>query len=177
MCLSCFDFQLKTSESGIGPSDHTSFYLQNIPSIHFFTGQHTDYHKPSDDVEKINFDGMYLIHEYVKKIITLSTEIEKFDFQETKSDSTTTPKFSVTLGVMPDYLFDGKGMRIDGVSKGKTAEKYGSIKGDIVIKIGHIDVIDMNSYMKGLGAFNKGDATTVKIKRDNKLIDIDIIFQ
>lgn len=172
-----FDFQLKTSESGIGPSDHTSFYLQNIPSIHFFTGQHTDYHKPSDDVEKINFDGMYLIHEYVKKIITLSTEIEKFDFQETKSDSTTTPKFSVTLGVMPDYLFDGKGMRIDGISKGKTAEKYGIIKGDIVIKIGHIDVIDMNSYMKGLGAFNKGDATTVKIKRDNKLIDIDIIFQ
>ena len=110
---------------------------------------------------------MYLIHEYVKKIITLSTEIEKFDFQETKSDSTTTPKFSVTLGVMPDYLFDGKGMRIDGISKGKTAEKYGIIKGDIVIKIGHIDVIDMNYYMKGLGAFNKGDAT----------IDIDIIFQ
>ena len=172
-----FDFQLKTTESGIGPSDHTSFYLQNIPSIHFFTGQHSDYHKPSDDVEKINFDGMFLIHEYVKKIIELSTKIEKFDFQETKSDSTTTPRFNVTLGVMPDYLYDGEGMRIDGISKGKTAEKYGIVKGDIVVKIGHIDVVDMNSYMKGLGAFNKGDATTVRVKRGNKLIDVDIIFQ
>ena len=74
---------------------------------------------------------------------------------------------------MPDYMFDGEGMRIDGISKGKTAEKYGIAKGDIVVKIGHINVVDMNSYMKGLGAFNKSDATTVRVKRGNKLIDID----
>ena len=172
-----FDFTLKTTESGIGPSDHTSFYLQDIPSIHFFTGQHEDYHKPSDDVEKINFKGMYIIHEYVKNIIKKSTTIEEFSFQETASDSTVTPKFNVTLGVMPDYLFDGKGMRIDGVSKGKTAEKFGVIKGDIVVKMGDIDVIDMMSYMQALSKFNKGDSTRVQLNRNEKIIEVDIIFQ
>ena len=78
---------------------------------------------------------------------------------------------------MPDYLFDGKGMRIDGISKGKTAEKYGILKGDIVIKIGHIEVVDMMSYMQGLAEFNKGDATTVRVKREGEVININIIFQ
>ena len=169
-------FNLKTSESGIGPSDHTSFYLQDIPSIHFFTGQHEDYHKPTDDVEKINFDGMYLIHEYVKEIITKSTKIDDFDFQETKSDSTVAPKFTVTLGVMPDYLFDGVGMRIDGISKGKTAEKYEIKKGDVVLQINEHKVADMMGYMKALSKFKKGDSASIKLNRKEKIIEIDIIF-
>ena len=172
-----FDFELKTTESGIGPSDHTSFYLQDIPVIHFFTGQHEDYHKPSDDVDKINFEGMYNIFKYVEGIIQESTDIDDFDFTKTKSDSTTTPKFKVTLGVMPDYLFDGEGMRIDGISKGKTAEKFGILKGDIVIKIGDIDVPDMMGYMKGLSKFEKGDSALVKIKRGEEIISKSIIFQ
>ena len=172
-----YNFKLKTTESGIGPSDHTSFYLQDIPSIHFFTGQHEDYHKPSDDVEKINFEGMYEIFKYVENIIISSTEIENFDFVQTKSDSTTSPRFSVTLGVMPDYLFDGEGMRIDGVSKEKTAEKYGIQKGDIVIKIGDLEVKDMMGYMKGLSMHEKGDSTTVIVNRNNKKIKFSIVFQ
>ena len=172
-----FNFKLKTTESGVGPSDHTSFYLQGIPVIHFFTGQHSDYHKPSDDVEKINFDGMYKIHEYVKEIITSSTLIDNFDFKKTRSDSMTNPRFKVTLGVMPDYLFDGKGMRIDGISKEKTAEKFGIIKGDIVLKMGNTEVTDMMSYMKGLSQFNKGDSTIIRLNREDKILEIDIIFQ
>ncbi len=172
-----FNLKLKTTESGIGPSDHTSFYLQNIPAIHFFTGQHSDYHKPSDDVDKINFEGMYTIYKYVQTIITKSTEIENFSFQETKSDSRTTPQFNVTLGVMPDYLFDGEGMKIDGISKGKTAAKYGILKGDIVIQMGNIEVKNMMNYMEALSQFNKGDSTRVKLYRDSKIIEVDIIFQ
>ena len=172
-----YNFKLKTSESGIGPSDHTSFYLQDIPSIHFFTGQHEDYHKPTDDVEKINFEGMYLIHEYVKDIILRSTKIKDFDFKETKSDSTVAPKFTVTLGVMPDYLYDGVGMRIDGISKGKTAEKYGILKGDIVLQMNEHKVPDMMGYMKALSKFKKGDAAVLKLDRNGKTIKKDIIFQ
>jgi len=172
-----YDFKLKTTESGIGPSDHTSFYLQDIPAIHFFTGQHEDYHKPSDDVDKINFDGMYNIYKYVEGIIQTSTDIDDFDFLKTKSDSTTTPRFNVTLGVMPDYLFDGEGMRIDGISKGKTAEKFGILKGDIVIKIGDVEVPDMMGYMEGLSKFEKGDSAVVKIKRDEEIINKSIVFQ
>ena len=172
-----YNFKLKTSESGIGPSDHTSFYLQDIPSIHFFTGQHEDYHKPTDDVEKINFEGMYLIHEYVKDIILRSTKIKDFDFKETKSDSTVAPKFTVTLGVMPDYLYDGIGMRIDGISKGKTAEKYGILKGDIVLQMNEHKVPDMMGYMKALSKFKKGDAAVLKLDRNGKTIKKDIIFK
>ena len=172
-----FDLKLKMTESGIGPSDHTSFYLQNIPAIHFFTGQHEDYHKPSDDIEKINFYGMHTIYEYVQEIIMKSVAIKEFSFQETKSDTSITPKFKVTLGVMPDYLFDGKGMRIDGISKGKTAEKFGILKGDIVLKMGKFDVNDMMSYMHALSQFNKGDSTIVKLDRDSKMIEVEIIFQ
>ena len=172
-----YDLKLKTSESGIGPSDHTSFYLQNIPSIHFFTGQHEDYHKPSDDVEKINFDGMYIIYDYVKEIINNSLEIKEFSFQETKSDTTITPRFKVTLGVMPDYLFDSEGMRIDGVSKGKSAFTYGIFKGDIDLNMGEIDVKDMMSYMHALSQFNHGDTTIVQINRNSKIIETEIVFQ
>ena len=172
-----FNFILKTSDSGIGPSDHTSFYLQDIPSIHFFTGQHEDYHKPSDDVEKINFEGMYEIYQYVLEIIKTSSAIYKFDFIKTKSDSNSSPNFKVTLGVMPDYMFNGEGMRIDGISKGKTAEKYGFIKGDVVVKMGEIDVYDMQSYMIGLSKFEKGDSTLVKVKRNEIILELPIIFQ
>ena len=78
---------------------------------------------------------------------------------------------------MPDYLFDGKGMRIDGVSKGKTAAKYGILKGDIVLKMGDIHVNDMMSYMQALSKFNKGESTIVELKREEKIIKKNIIFQ
>ena len=171
------NFKLKLSESGIGPSDHSSFYLQDIPVLHFFTGQHEDYHKPSDNRKKVNYEGVLDILFFVEQIIYTSNPIDDFDFKETKNDSKKTPKFSVTLGVMPDYLFSGKGMRIDGVSKGKTGEKYGILKGDIVIKMGSVDVSDMMSYMKGLSQFNKGDEAIVKILREGKEISISLIFQ
>jgi len=172
-----FNFKLKTSESGIGPSDHTSFYLQDIPSLHFFTGQHEDYHKPTDDVDKINFEGMSVVSDYIMSIIQNSSFIEDFDFQETASESQNTPKFSVTLGVMPDYMYDGIGFRIDGVTKGKTAFKHNIVKGDIVVKMGEIEVIDMTSYMKALGQYESGDSCNVSIKRGDELIVIEnLIF-
>tara|TARA_B100000579_G_scaffold417362_1_gene413827 strand:+ start:2900 stop:4117 length:1218 start_codon:yes stop_codon:yes gene_type:complete len=172
-----YNFKLITSESGIGPSDHTSFYLQEIPVLHFFTGQHEDYHKPTDDVEKINFNGMHSIMSYAKDIITKSATIENFTYQETINDTQQTPKFNVTLGIMPDYLYNDHGLRIDGVTKGKTADKHGILKGDIVIQIGDIEVTDIMKYMEGLSNFQKGDSTIIKIKRENETITIPITFK
>ena len=171
-----FDLKLITSESGIGPSDHSSFYWQNIPSIHFFTGQHSDYHKPSDDIEKINFEGMYLIHSFVTKIIKQSYYIQDFDFQETTNNNTQTPKFNVTLGIMPDYLYNGIGLRIDGVTKEKTAFKYGIMKGDIILKVGDLEIKDIMDYMKALGKFKKGEQTNLKVKREEQIVEISITF-
>lgn len=171
------EFNLILSESGVGPSDHSSFYYQNIPSIHFFTGQHSDYHKPSDDSDKINYNGIHEILCFVEQMVQYSSSIKKFEFQETKNESNETLKFSVTLGVMPDYLFSGEGMRIDGVSKDKTAFNAGIIKGDIVVKMGEKDINDMISYMEALSLFQKGDTTIVKVSRSGELIDLITIFK
>jgi hypothetical protein len=168
---------IKKSESGVGPSDHTSFYLQDIPVLHFFTGQHEDYHKPSDDADKINYDGMYQVAGLIDSIITKINDKPKLQFTRTKDqDSRQSPKFSVTLGVVPDYIFDGKGMRIDGISPDKPAEKAGLQKGDIVIMLGEIQVNDMMSYMEALGHFKKGDATTVTVVRKGNSVNFNIQF-
>ena len=148
----------KTTEGGIGASDHTSFYLQDIPALHFFSGTHSDYHKPSDDADKINYEGMQKIVNYMLELIDQLDDDGKLAFTKTKNeDSRSTPNFKVTLGVIPDYLFDGKGMRIDGLSEGRPAINAGLKAGDIVIKIGDYDIRDMTSYMQALSKFNKGE--------------------
>ncbi len=169
-------FKLIENESGVGPSDHTSFYLANIPVLHFFTGQHEDYHKPGDDSEKLNYQGMETISDYIFDIISDLDDNGKLAFRKTKNESEITPRFKVGLGVIPDYLFDGKGMRIDGVSEGRPAKKGGLLKGDIVIQLGDSIVTDMMSYMKALSVFDTGDKTTVMVKRGNKEVRSVIEF-
>lgn len=170
------NFKLIQQESGVGPSDHTSFYLADIPVLHFFTGQHEDYHKPGDDSEKLNYDGMELISDYIFNIISDLDNNGKIAFRKTKNESESTPRFKVGMGVIPDYLFDGKGMRIDGISEEKPAHKAGLKKGDIVIKLGDSLVTNMMSYMRALSVFEKGNTAKVVIKRGEKEIEKEINF-
>ena len=169
-------FKLIAKESGVGPSDHTSFYLNNIPVLHFFTGQHVDYHKPGDDPEKLNYAGMETISNYIFDVIGDLDNNGKLAFRKTKNESEEAPRFKVTLGVIPDYMFDGKGMRIDGVSENKPAQKAGLQKGDIVLQLGDLEISDMMGYMKALSKFEKGNETTVKVDRNGKQIEAAIKF-
>ncbi len=172
-----YKLDIKTSESGIGPSDHTSFYLEDIPVLHFFTGAHEDYHKPSDDVQYINAAGIDVITSLVVTLIANMTSGDKIPFTKTKDpDPSTTPKMEVTLGVLPDYLYDGKGLRIDGVREGKPAATAGMLKGDIIIKMDGDDVADIYGYMKILGTFHKGDKTDVVVLREGNEMKFDIQF-
>ncbi len=170
------DFKLVLSESGVGPSDHTSFYLQNIPVLHFFTGQHADYHKPSDDSEKLNYDGMRMIGNYILAIISELDDAAELVFRQTKNESEDVPRFKVALGVMPDYLFDGKGMRIDGVTEGRPAAAAGLQKGDVVVQMGDSLVTDMISYMRALSVFEEGDMTKVTVDREGEKKTVEITF-
>jgi len=170
------DIKITTTESGIGHSDQTSFYLKDIPAIHFFTGSHEDYHKPSDDVEKINYNGMADISAYIIKLIEeLNTRL-KLAFSRTKDEDMSSARFKITLGVIPDYLFDGNGMRIEGVREGKPAMNAGIIAGDIVLKIGEISVTDMKTYMIGLGKLEEGKITKVLIQRGDEEMEFDVQF-
>ncbi len=169
-------FKLVLGESGMGPSDHTSFYLQDIPALHFFTGQHEDYHKPSDDSEKLNYEGMKMIGDYVMAVISELDDDPKLSFRPTKNESEEVPRFKVGLGVMPDYLFDGEGMRIDGITEDRPASVAGLQKGDIVIQLGDSTVVDMMSYMRALSAFEEGNTAKVVVDRDGKKVEAEVKF-
>lgn len=170
------NFKIIENESGVGPSDHTSFYLIDVPVLHFFTGQHTDYHKPGDDSEKLNYDGMALISDYIFNIITDLNDNGKLKFRKTKNESDNVPKFKVGLGVVPDYLFDGEGMRIDGTREDTPAIRAGLQKGDVVIKLGDVEVTDMMSYMQALSTYDKGDEAAITIKRGDSTIATKVQF-
>jgi hypothetical protein len=169
--------KIKTTESGIGPSDHTSFYLKDIPVLHFFSGTHSDYHKPSDDEVLINYEGEERIIDFILQLIAKLDDKGKLTFIKTKDESNDdAPRFKVTLGVVPDYGFEGQGMRIDGITEGKPASKAGMKAGDIVIQIGEHKVVDMMSYMKALGKFSKGEKAMVLIKRGTEEKSIEVEF-
>lgn len=170
------DLSVKLDSAGVGPSDHTSFYLKNIPVLFFFTGQHSDYHKPTDDVEKVNFPGVKLILETAGQVIQTLDNQPKLKFQETKSKETNNVSFKVTLGIMPDYTWEGEGVHVDGVTDGKPASKAGLLKGDIIIGLGDIQVKTIQDYMKGLSMFKKGDSTTVKVKRGTEEKTMPVTF-
>lgn len=162
--------------SGIGPSDHTSFYLKNLPVLFFFTGGHSDYHKPSDDADKINYKGEMEVLEYIVGFTQRLDGRAKLVFQETKKKAEDTPNFKVTLGIMPDYAFDGAGVHIDGVTDNRPAAKAGLKKGDVIIQLGDTEVSDIQAYMRGLAKYKKGDTTTVKVKRDNEVLEKSVTF-
>lgn len=170
------DLVIKKDSSGIGPSDQTSFYLKNIPVLHFFTGQHSDYHKPGDDADKINYAGEKKVLEYIVKLIAETEAMPKLTFSATKAPDSATRSFKVTMGIMPDYSFEGKGMRVDGVTENKPAAKAGIKQGDIITKIGEYEVDSVMSYMKALSNFKKGDITKVKVLRGNDPMELSVTF-
>jgi hypothetical protein len=169
-------FHVKKDSAGIGPSDQTSFYLKNIPVLHFFTGQHSDYHKPSDDEAKINYEGEKMVLEYIINVEIQSEKLGKLKFLTTKNPDTGTHVYKVTMGVMPDYTYEGKGMRVDGVTEGKPAQKAGVKQGDVILQVGDFPVGSTMDYMKALGNFKKGDTTTLKIKRGEEEITLNVTF-
>lgn len=170
-------FSVKFDSSGIGPSDHTSFYLKEIPVLFFFTGTHADYHKPGDDVEKINFEGQYRILQYIMDVLAKTNKDEKLAFLKTKEPQMGGGvRFTVSLGVMPDYTYSGSGLHIDGVIDGRIADKAGIKTGDVIIKIGEFNLTDVNEYMTALSKFKKGDPTTVTVKRGQEELVFNIIF-
>lgn len=168
---------IEKSESGMGASDHTSFYLQDIPSLHFFTGTHEDYHKPSDDEDKINYDGLISVLEYAIDVLVALDDDPAPAFTKTKSNARSgAPRFKVTLGIVPDYYGKANGLRIDGVSADKPADKAGLKAGDVIVRLGKLEIKDMMTYMEALSVFDKGDETEVEVMRDGKKKVVKIQF-
>jgi aminopeptidase YwaD len=170
-------FTVKYDSAGVGPSDHTSFYLKNIPVLFFFTGLHLDYHKPSDDAEKINFEGESDLIDYIASIVKKLNKEPKLSFTKTKEPKMEGTRFKVTLGIMPDYTYSGDGVRADGIVENKPAKLAGLKEGDIIVQLGDTKVIDLQVYMTALAKFKYGDATKVTVLRGKETLVLDVIFQ
>ena len=170
-------FTIKFDSSGTGPSDHTSFYRKDIPVLFFFTGLHTDYHKPSDDADKINYVGMSQIVRFIQEMIQNDKTPNKLVFTKTREQQTSTStRFSVSMGIMPDYSYGGTGVRVDGVSDNRPAKKAGILGGDVVKQLGDYKTSSVEAYMQALSKFKKGDKTTVVVVRGDKEINFEIVF-
>lgn len=154
--------------SGVGPSDHTSFYLRQKPVLFFFTGVHSDYHKVTDDVDKINAPGVQKI---LRLIADLVTELDRVPIVPTFTEAGNPHNqdiqsdFKVTLGIIPDYSFNGRGLRIDAVTKDRPAAKAGLEMGDIIVQMGTFPIKDIQDYMKALGQFEKGQTIDLTLRR------------
>lgn len=168
---------IKFDSSGSGPSDHASFYRKDMPVLFFFTGSHPDYHKATDAWDKINYDGEKNIVQMIHQLIIANDGNGKLVFTKTREQAGgRSTKFKVSLGVIPDYGYSGTGMRIDGVSPGKLAERIGLQAGDVLLQLGDIKFVDVQSYMGVLGKFEKGDKTKLRILRGKEEKSFDIEF-
>lgn len=168
---------LKFDSSGTGPSDHTSFYRKDIPVLFFFTGLHNDYHRPSDDADKINYTGEWQIIKLIEEIIQAAGPKGKLAFTKTREVQTSTStRFSVTMGIMPDYTFSGSGVRVDGVSDNRPAKKAGIKTGDVIVQLGDFSTTSMEGYMQALSKFKKGDKAKVKYKRGEETLETEVEF-
>jgi hypothetical protein len=175
--LSTDQLKIKTDSSGTGPSDHTSFYLKNIPVLHFFTGSHPDYHKPTDDSEKINYEGEVDVLKLITQVIDELDGQPKRAFLTTRSKATASrSSFKVTLGIMPSYTSDAEGLVVDGVTDGRPAQKAGVLAGDVIVQMGDMPIKDIQNYMEALGKFEKGQTIPVKLKRKGEELTVNVTF-
>jgi len=164
---------IETNMGGVdfGRSDHASFYRENIPVLFFFTGAHEDYHKPTDDWDKIDYQGEKEILDFIYDLIIEVSQLEeKLAFAEIETNTTNNqnPVFKVTFGVIPAYGSQKVGLEIDGVSKKDgPAAKSGMKKGDIITAINGKDVRNIYDYMERLADLKPGQKVKVTINRDD----------
>jgi len=165
-------FKYNFIDGGFGPSDHSSFYSKNIPVLFFFTGTHQDYHKPSDDVDKINFLGMEKVLNLVSGVVTdLVTNPEKIEFTKVQGEAPQQGRrmnIRVYVGTIPDYSEQVEGFKIAGVNDGSPAEKAGLKAGDIIIKFGDKPVKNIYDYMYAMQGYKPGDEVEVIILRNGQ---------
>jgi len=167
-------FTVVHSPDGYGPSDHAAFYAANIPVFYFNTGVHTDYHTPFDDTNLLDFDSEARLGDFALAVIeSVADAPNSLVFQESGSkvaSGRTGRKLKVTLGIMPDLAgSEKKGLRVDGVTSGKPAERGGMIKGDVITSINGLKVENIYEYMSRLSKLKHGQTITVEVLRDDKV--------
>ncbi len=171
-----YDLKLSLKPEGFGPSDHSSFYGKQIPVLHLFTGTHTDYHRPSDDWDKINIPGMQRIVGFLEEI-TIATadnpdrpKYVKIERPAATMRSGNRPYF----GSIPDFGGEGPGYHISGASPGSPADKAGLKAGDAIIKMGKTKIDGLDDFDLALRMFSPGESVGVTVLREGKRVKLTV---
>ena len=174
-------FDLRPQPEGYGPSDQTSFYAAKIPVLHFFTDLHGDYHRASDDWDKINATGLVRVADFAAAMATaLGNRPTRLTFVDVpppapKAGAAVTSGYGAYLGTVPDMASgEGGGVLITGVSKGSPAELAGMKGGDKITKIGDYEVADLAGMTDALRSYKPGDKIVIIVVRDGKPIGLDV---
>ncbi len=171
--------QITTSDGGMGASDHSSFYQEDIPVLHYYTGTHDQYHRETDTADLINYTGMKRVLNHVEGVARTidSMSPSEMDFQKsTDQRSVTRMQDGVTLGVMPDYTYSDGGFRIDEVRPEGPAGEAGFEDGDIIIGMDGQEIGDIYDYMEILNNLESGDTVLVQILRDEQEMELEVTF-
>jgi hypothetical protein len=169
------------SGDGYGPSDQTSFYATGVPVLHFFTGPHTDYHKPSDTADRINAAGAAQVAQIVAQTSSALSEMPKaLTYQKVAAEARGDVRsFNASLGTIPDYAGpkDGIGVLLSGVRPGSAAEKAGMRRGDVLVRIGDTEIRSVHDLMFVLNAAKPGLSVGISVVRGGARIELRATFE
>lgn len=172
---------IATRGEGYGPSDHTSFYLKDVPVLHFFTNTHGDYHKPSDDWDKIDGPGLEKVSRLVSDLATVianrkptALTLRRGAGKPPAPRGTAPAGGRPYLGTIPDFAPVERGVKLSGVTAGSPADTAGVKAGDVLVGIGSHDVKDLQGMTDALNSFKPGDATTVVVLRGPERLTLQV---
>jgi hypothetical protein len=165
-------FDLAVQADPYQPTDVASFNQAGVPSLNFFTGTHTDYHKPSDTADKIGYEDLDRVVDFAAAIVQrIDGTIEAPAF--TKVEQTQAPgggRAGIRLftGTIPDYASDVKGLLLGGVIGGGPAEQAGLQKGDVIIEIAGQTIANVYDYTYALEVLKIGEPAKVVYLRNGE---------
>jgi len=174
------NLDLKFQDDGYGPSDHASFYAKDIPVLFFFTGVHQDYHRPSDDADKINLPGASSVLELIFETAqALSQQDARPTFSKAKKSKEARGRgeFRVYLGTIPDYGEEVEGVKLSGVREGSPAAKAGMKSGDIIVECAGKQVKNVYDYTYILGERKQGEVVEIVVLRGNERVKLQVTLE
>jgi C-terminal processing protease CtpA/Prc len=174
-----YQFDLIKQRQGRGPSDHTSFYRRGVPVLFLFTGLHADYHRPTDDSDKINLDGLVQVTDFVGDIVDRWDDVpQRPTFQQT----TGLPRFRMRpsgpyLGVMPDVGWQGDGCAIMSVVPASPAAAAGLRAGDVIVQLGDKKIGGRRELAQVIGRSEVGEPVPLRVLRGGEEVTLSVILR
>ncbi|MCS7185897.1 MAG: M20/M25/M40 family metallo-hydrolase [Armatimonadetes bacterium] len=172
-----FNFVLRDSPGMFGGSDHFTFYNKGIPVLFFFTGMHENYHRPSDDWDTLNYEGMEKLVRMIAIVVErIANMPERPQFQRApQPEERPAAPMRVSTGVVPDYSWDGEGVKLMGVRPSSPAEKAGLKAGDIIVEIAGKQIRNLYDYMDALNSVEPNKPVNFVVLRDGQKITLTVI--